>query len=55
LGPGPIGAGVLFARPLVGSGWTARRGPLAEKTPTPLKLQLGVTRNAVLLATRFGC
>ena len=29
-------AGVLFARPLVGSRWTAVQGPLAQKTPTPL-------------------
>src|SRR5216683_228068 len=33
---GPSGAGVLFARPLVGSRWTAGQGPLAQKTPTPL-------------------
>src|SRR5947207_15563168 len=26
--------GVLFARPLVGLRWTARQGPLAQKTPT---------------------
>src|SRR5438105_10365057 len=30
------GAGVLFARPLVGSRCTAGQGPLAQKTPTPL-------------------
>jgi len=30
------GVGVLFARPLVGSRWTAAQGPLAQKTPTPL-------------------
>jgi len=29
-------AGVFFARPLVGSRWTARQGPLAQKTPTLL-------------------
>jgi hypothetical protein len=29
-------AGVLFARPLVGSRWTADQGPLAQKTPTLL-------------------
>jgi len=28
--------GVFFARPLVGSRWTARPGPLAPKTPTLL-------------------
>src|SRR6266550_1318964 len=29
-------AGVFFARPLVGSRWTVRQGPLAQKTPTLL-------------------
>src|SRR5207249_11806315 len=29
-------AGVFFARPLVGSRWTAVQGPLAQKTPTLL-------------------
>jgi len=29
-------AGVFFARPLVGSRWTAGQGPLAQKTPTLL-------------------
>ncbi|HYV21863.1 MAG TPA: hypothetical protein VEN31_04345, partial [Candidatus Bathyarchaeia archaeon] len=27
-------AGVFFARPLVGSRWTVRQGPLAQKTRT---------------------
>ncbi len=31
-------AGVFFARPLVGSRWTAGQGPLAQKTPTLLDL-----------------
>jgi len=29
-------AGIFFARPLVGSPWTAGQGPLAQKTPTLL-------------------
>src|SRR5437773_3935908 len=33
--------GVFFARPLVGSRWTAGQGPLAQKTPTLLNLPLG--------------
>ena len=33
-------AGVFFARPLVGSRWTAGQGPLAQKTPTLLNLHL---------------
>ena len=41
-------AGVLFARPLVGSRWTAGRGPLAQKTPTLLDPPR-VTRGAAIL------
>ena len=36
--PAVSSAGVFFARPLVGSRWTARQGPLAQKTPTLLSL-----------------
>ena len=39
-------AGVFFARPLVGSRWTAGQGPLAQKTPTLLSLSPG-SRNHI--------
>jgi aldose sugar dehydrogenase len=43
-------AGVLFARPLVGSRWTASQGPLAQKTPTLLnRLRLATRRAATVL------
>ena len=38
-------ARVFFARPLVGSRWTAAQGPLAQKIPT--------LRNPLRRATRF--
>ncbi|HYV22562.1 MAG TPA: hypothetical protein VEN31_07900, partial [Candidatus Bathyarchaeia archaeon] len=44
-------AGVFFARPLVGSRWTVRQGPLAQKTPTlpsPLPDPTRAHRRAVL-------
>jgi len=37
-------ARVFFARPLVGSRWTARQGPLAQKTPTLLNLLRATSR-----------
>ena len=42
-------AGVLFARPLVGSRWTAAQGPLAQKTPTLLNLPFRATRRSALI------
>ena len=42
-------AGVLFARPLVGSRWTADQGPLAQKTPTLLNLPPRAARGALTL------
>src|SRR5438094_1953558 len=39
-------AAVFFARPLVGSRWTAGQGPLAQKTPTLLNRVLRGTRAA---------
>ena len=41
--------GVLFARPLVGSRWTAAQGPLAQKTPTLLNPHRATRRGAATL------
>jgi len=41
-------AGVFFARPLVGSRWTVRLGPLAQKTPTLLNPLPGATRGGAI-------
>ena len=43
---GVSSAGVFFARPLVGSRWTAGQGPLAQKTPTLLNLPPRATRRS---------
>src|SRR5439155_6177059 len=48
-------AGVLFARPLVGSRWTADQGPLAQKTPTLLNLPPRAARGALTLIALLLC
>ena len=48
-GRGVGSAGVPFARPLVGSRWTADQGPLAQKTPTLLNPPPRAARRSALI------